>query len=272
MHYALSHNPSLIILDDPISSFDTNKKYAIINRLFANIKSRNSFFGKTVLMLTHDFQPVIDFVSVGKPNKQAVSASYMRNDAGIITITEIADSDIISLPIMLFENAKNNAFNVMHRIICIRKLLEHTIGNLKHEASYNIISSLLHGKEEPTYLDDTKMEANEINTGETYIKEFITGFSYTKLHNETFQKDKLISQYSSEHNSYFKLQIFRVILGILSLRSKLDNAPLVKYIDEQFHIENDSIYYLNLTKFDLVPDFVIPACTQFLIDEKVLTS
>jgi len=272
MHYALSHNPSLIILDDPISSFDTNKKYAIINRLFANIQSRNSFFRKTVLMLTHDFQPVIDFVSVGKPNKQAVSASYMRNDAGIITITEIADSDIISLPIMLFENAKNNAFNVMHRIICIRKLLELTKGNLKQEASYNIISSLLHGKEEPTYLYDTKMEANEINTGETYIKEFITEFSYTKFHNDTFQKDKLISQYSSEHNSYFKLQIFRVILGILSLRSKLDNAPLVKYIDEQFHIENDSIYYLNLTKFDLVPDFVIPACTQFLIDEKVLTS
>lgn len=272
MHYALSHNPRLIILDDPISSFDTNKKYAIINRLFANTQSRNSFFRKTVLMLTHDFQPVIDFVSVGKPNKQAVSASYMRNDAGIITITKITDSDIISLPIMLSENAKNNAFSVMHRIICIRKLLEHTNGNLKHEASYNIISSLLHGKEEPTYLDDTKMEANEINTGEAYIKEFITEFSYAKFHNDTFQKDKLISQYSSEHNSYFKLQIFRVILGVLSLRSKLDNAPLVKYIDEQFHIENDSIYYLNLTKFDLVPDFVIPACTQFLIDEKVLTS
>ncbi len=271
MHYALSHSPSLIILDDPISSFDTNKKYAIINRLFANIKSRNSFFRKTVSMLTHDLQPVIDFVSVGKPNKQAVSASYMRNDEGIITITEITESDIISLPIMLFENAKNTTFNIMHRIVCIRKLLEHTNGNLKHEASYNIISSLLHGREEPTYLDDAKMEASEIDIGETYIKGFIAEFSYAKFHKDIFQKDILISQYSSEQNSYFKLQIFRVILGILGLRSKLDHAPLVKYIDEQFHIENDSIYYLNLTKFDLVPDFVIPACTKFLIDEKVLT-
>lgn len=272
MHYALSYDPNLIILDDPISSFDTNKKYAIINRLFANIPSRNSFFRKTVLMLTHDFQPVIDFVSVGKPNREAVSASYMRNNAGIITITEITDSDIISLPIMLFENAKNNAFNLIHRITCIRKLLELTNGNLNHEPSYNIISSLLHGKEEPTYRDDTKMEAKEINTGETYIKEFIVEFSYAKFHDDTFQKDKLISLFSSEQNSYFKLQVFRVILGVLSLKPKLDNAPLVKYIDEQFHIENDSIYYLNLTKFDLVPDFVIPACTQFLIDEKVLTS
>ena len=50
----------------------------------------------------------------------------------------------------------------------------------------------------------------------------------------------------------------------------MDNDSLVKYIDEQFHVENDSIYYLNLTKYDLVPDFVIPACMQFLKTEKVI--
>ena len=38
MHYSLSQNPDLIILDDPISSFDSNKKYAIINRLFSSSK------------------------------------------------------------------------------------------------------------------------------------------------------------------------------------------------------------------------------------------
>ena len=32
MHYALSQDPDLIILDDPISSFDSNKKYAKIGR------------------------------------------------------------------------------------------------------------------------------------------------------------------------------------------------------------------------------------------------
>lgn len=61
MHYALSQNPDLVILDDPISSFDSNKKYAIINRLFSSDKVK-SFYKNTVLMLTHDLQPVIDFV------------------------------------------------------------------------------------------------------------------------------------------------------------------------------------------------------------------
>ena len=270
MHYALSRNPSLIILDDPISSFDTNKKYAIINRLFANIQSKNSFFRKTVLMLTHDFQPIIDFISVGKPNEQAVSANYMRNNTGKIDINEIEESDIISLPILLSENAKNNSLNSIHRITSIRKLLEHTNKNFNDESSYNIISSLLHGKDEPTYRDDSKMEASEISKGEAYIKEFIPDFSYTKYHNDSFTKDKLMSQFSTESNSYFKLQIFRVILAVYNLRSKVQNDSLIKYIDEQFHVENDSIYYLNLTKFDLVPDFVIPTCKQYLMDEKIL--
>lgn len=270
MHYTLSHNNSLIILDDPISSFDTNKKYAIINRLFAN--NNKSFFKKTVLMLTHDFQPVIDFVVVGKPNDQSIYAKYMRNNTGTIDVKEITNSDIISLPILLSKNSKDIKLNMIHRVVCIRKLLEHTRDDLRNEASYNIISSLLHGREEPTYQDNTKMLAAEISKGEEYIKIFIPEFLYSKFHKDIFQKDALIKQFVSENNSYFKVQIFRVILKVFCLKSKLDNAPLVKYIDEQFHVENDSIYYLNLTKFDLVPDFVIPACTQYLIDEKLLVT
>ena len=43
-----------------ISAFDEKKKFAIIRRLFDNKKL--SFRDKTVLMLTHDFQPIIDYV------------------------------------------------------------------------------------------------------------------------------------------------------------------------------------------------------------------
>ena len=111
MHYALSQNPDLIILDDPISSFDSNKKYAIINRLFMNTTKKKSFFKKTVLMLTHDFQPIIDFVINNKPNGQFVTASFFRNNDGEICEMEITENDIKSLPIFLAENAKNEALN-----------------------------------------------------------------------------------------------------------------------------------------------------------------
>jgi hypothetical protein len=65
MFDAISHNAEMVILDDPISSFDSNKKYAIINRLFKTGDKNNSLYQRTVLMLTHDFEPVIDYIQVG---------------------------------------------------------------------------------------------------------------------------------------------------------------------------------------------------------------
>jgi len=123
MHYALSQEPELVILDDPISSFDNNKKYAIISRLFSS--KRSSFYRKTVLMLTHDLQPVIDYVINNKPTGEYVSAYFLQNKAGLISEKEISASDIRSLPTMLVENAKNENLNKIHRIASLRKFLEH---------------------------------------------------------------------------------------------------------------------------------------------------
>lgn len=153
--------------------------------------------------------------------------------------------------------------------MCALSDFQVTNSNLSNDASYNVISSLLHGKEKPTYRDDSEMNADEVSEAETFIKGFIPDFSYTQYRNDNFTKENLLNQFSAEDNNYFKLQIFRVILAVYNLRSKIQNDSLIKYIDEQFHVENDSIYYLNLTKFDLVPDFVIPTCEQFLKDEGI---
>lgn len=49
MYYAISKNVDLIVLDDPISSFDSNKKYAIINRLFENRTDKKVFLEEQYL-------------------------------------------------------------------------------------------------------------------------------------------------------------------------------------------------------------------------------
>ncbi len=73
MFDAISKNAELIILDDPISSFYSNKKYAIINRLFKTGDKANSLYQRTVLMLTHDFEPVIDYLQVGSGRHERTS-------------------------------------------------------------------------------------------------------------------------------------------------------------------------------------------------------
>jgi len=270
MHHAVSKNPSIIVLDDPISSFDSNKKYAIINRLFVNAPNRNSFFKKTVLMLTHDFQPVIDFIVNNKPNSACVSASFLKNNKGIITETPITQNDVKALPILLVENAKDESLNKVHRIVSLRKFLEISPQNEIGKLSYNLLSCLLHGHKKPIYLDETEMPPIDIALGEQLIKDFIADFNYIQYVNDVFNKDSLVELFISENNMYFRLQVFRTLVVIMKLKSKITNYPLMKYIDEQFHIENDYICSLNFNKYNTVPDFVIPECFKFLQKENVI--
>ena len=59
LYSAIKENPDLIILDDPVSSFDDNKKYAIMNMLF---HGKDNLQNKSVLLLTHDFNIIIDII------------------------------------------------------------------------------------------------------------------------------------------------------------------------------------------------------------------
>ena len=61
MYDVLKNDPDLVVLDDPISSFDGNKKFAIINMLFMG---KHSLKNRTVLLLTHEFNTVIDVIII----------------------------------------------------------------------------------------------------------------------------------------------------------------------------------------------------------------
>lgn len=126
MYYALSKNPNLIILDDPISSFDGNKKYAIINRLFCNKGDyEDSFYNKTVLMLTHDFEPIIDFGINHKPTKET-NMWYLKNNNGIIQEQKInVSSDVLSTIKFYYNESINEDNNIISRICFLRKYIEH---------------------------------------------------------------------------------------------------------------------------------------------------
>jgi hypothetical protein len=269
MHYALSQRADLIILDDPISSFDINKKYAIINRLFLNNPRRRSLYKKTVLMLTHDFQPVIDFVVNSKPNGSSTHAAFLRNDNGKISQIEITETDIRSFTRLLAENAKSNDLNQVHRITSLRKLIEHSQMSRGQEMAYNLLSCLLHGKPKPSFKDDTLMSVTDIRDGEHFIKEYIPDFDYPTYLSGAFTRAKIVNLYLTETNDYFRLQVFRVLVELTGLRAKIED-PLMKYIDEQFHVENDYIYYLDMIKYNVVPSFVLPKCTEFLKKEHVI--
>ncbi|MFC2006565.1 AAA family ATPase [Chloroflexota bacterium] len=271
MHDALRQQPDIIILDDPISSFDSHKKYAIINRLFSS--KQNSLYKKTVLMLTHDLQPLIDLLVVTKPVHEYVCAHFLQNNDGVICEQEITQEDIRPLPTLLTEHSKDQSLNVIHRMACLRKLLDSTPkDNDRTVNAYHLLSSLFHLRQEPTLQDNvTKLTHDQIKQGEEFIRQYISDFRYSEYSKKILDKEYLLKSFDSETKPYIRLQIFRMLLLTFDIKSKISDDALVKYIDEQLHIENDYLFSLDFLKYDIVPDFVIPRCSNFLKKECKIT-
>src|ERR1044072_6433028 len=59
MHQVRRDAPDLVVLDDPVSSFDKTKKFAILYKLF---HGKQRLRGFPTLLLTHDIDPAIDIV------------------------------------------------------------------------------------------------------------------------------------------------------------------------------------------------------------------
>ena len=129
--------------------------------------------------VTHDFQPIIDFVINNKPiHSDYVSVYFLRNQAGKITEQEITATDVKSLPILLAENAKNECLNKIHRMASLRKLIEHMPKNPEQDLAYILLSCLFHGKMRPVYKNGTELTSEEIKSGEEFIKKYVADFEY----------------------------------------------------------------------------------------------
>lgn len=270
MYYSLTKNPDLIILDDPISSFDGNKKYAIMNRLFENRKDGKSFYNRTVLMLTHDFEPAIDFGINHKPNGQ-IKISYLKNEFGNVIERDIEPKeDIKSIIQIYYENAMDDNLNIISRINFLRGYIEHTNvedSDIKNRA-YDILSSIIHGRNlSKKYKDEfIPLSDEEIDDGNSYIRKFIKEFNGREILNKITDKFILI-EYKKVDNNYIKLQLFRIYLELSNNRVKLKDDVLLKFVDEIYHIENDYMFSLNLIKFDIVPSYIISKIDKFMESE-----
>lgn len=273
MYYSVNQKSDLIILDDPISSFDSNKKYAIINRLFENRNDEKSLYGKNVLMLTHDFEPIIDFIINNKPNSGHAIAKYIKNIKGVIYEKEInKEKDIISILELCYKYSTLD-INIISRINFLRKYIEHTSFEKyeEKELAYDILSSMIHGRLKPTKKinrdEEVELTNEEIIKGERYIRCFINDFDYDNILKESYTKESLLNQFFYESNNYIRSQIFRVYLEITEERNSIEDDNLLKFIDEIYHIENDYIFSLDLIEFDTIPDYIMNKIEEYMKNE-----
>lgn len=262
MYEALHKKPDLIVLDDPISSFDKSKKYAIIDMLFG--KDNGQLRNKTVLMLTHDLDPIIDTVKVlNTLFNNVCEANFLNTKKGVLSETKIKKQNLLSFA-QICKSALESELDVVVKLIYLRRHFE-IIDDLGDE--YQILSNLFHKRKKEECKDQRKEIGNDLmsevdfNSGIDKITNFVAGFDYVTNLAKLKDLESLKTLYSEVENSYAKLNIFRLIYD-----DNLAEIPSVlrKFINETFHIENELICQLNPNEYDLIPDFILEECDKFI--------
>ena len=199
MYETLSKNVDLIVLDDPISSFDRNKKFAIIDMLFMK---KRSFKNKTVLMLTHDFEPIIDMMhNLYKKFMNSISASFLVDNKGQLHEIAITKDDIKLSTEVCLENIENINEQII-KLIHLRRYYE-IISDKGIE--YELLSNLFHKRDIPIKIVngiEIKLAEDEISTASRNIRNYVADFEYQD--NLKYVKDDkmLISSYNAAVSNY----------------------------------------------------------------------
>lgn len=259
MYDALKENPDMIILDDPISSFDKNKKYAIIDMLFR--KDNSSLRGKTVLLLTHDIEPIVDMVYQHTDRFSKPFAYFLENNNGQLSEKKIEKSDIKTFIEVVEGNIKSDSHN-LNRLVHLRRFYEVTNDKA---LGYQLISNLLHKRTPPRLQNaevDREMTEEEKTSAITEIKVKINSFDYDSIIQLVSDDSEMIALYKSSNSNYEKLHLYRVIFD--NKGENIESDVILKFIHESCHIENNYIYQLDPCCYQLVPQYVIDECNRYI--------
>lgn len=256
----LSTEPDLIIFDDPVSSFDTNKKYGIMHYLF---KGKKSLKDKTVLMFSHDIEPIINFYKKGRTIPNSVVAYCLLNHDGIINEKIITADKLRSVIEQCEEVAYDGKSSILCRLINCRRLFE--IQN-NYEYAYNIISSLFHNKNKIVKLDGIELSDMQINKGKADIEKYIGNFDYNKIRKGFSDFELMKKEYFDAQSNYEKIELFRIINSYFILDGSDNN--IMKFINETYHIENSYLFQLDPYIYDCVPNYIVKVCDKAILDYK----
>lgn len=256
MYSQLKENADLIILDDPISSFDKNKKYAIIAMLF---RGEHSFRGRTVMMLTHDFDPIVDLIhepSIRKRFAPPPNGYFLWNNNGELQEKKILPDDVCSF-YQLAEKIISGETDEINKLVYWRRQLE-ACG--EKGVIWDIVSSLLHGREYPIRRkgnEEVRLTAEEFEEGVLQIRAKFPAFDYQRIYERISDPATLIELYHNTTCGYEKVQLYRLI------DSELEKNPIIKkYVDESYHVENDCLFQLNPEKYEIVPNYIVEFCNN----------
>ena len=284
MHEAIKKPNGVFILDDPISSFDYDKRYGVLYALFSD-RSRlfsNNFKGKTVIVMTHDLLVISDLIRIQVPGVKAggVNGSYLSVDReGKLTCTALNSQSLAPYTQLLYKEILNNRTRprifgyVRIRQYC--ELLRHDPEErkTKYAWTFSLLSDLVHGRDRQKTLEYHKWvnpDEKKIAMCENLIEK-LTGWKVNFWKEIDFYSNcmnHLVDLYYNHSlTSDDKLLVVRLMLerdGTLSS----DSSIMKRFADEACHIGGSYLFQLDSKEYDQVPFYVIDWCDKVAAEAK----
>lgn len=264
MHQVRRDEPDLVVLDDPVSSFDKTKKFAILHKLF---HGRQSLRGFTTLLLTHDIEPAIDIVRTstsGQFQAAGPAVHFLQSREGRVEEKPIQAADIMTFSQVCDENIDSSADPVIKCIYLRRRYEVHG----ERGAEYDVLSSLLHIRDEASAKGEKgefiPLDEPQRDQAISEIRKVIPSFDYEALLKQLKDREVLKAKFEDTNVGYEKVQIFR-IGSALDPDAPGGDAAFKKFVNESYHIENEYVMQLNPREFDAVPEHVVQACADLLV-------
>lgn len=256
----------LIIIDDPVSSFDENKKFAILYYLFN--KTTGILRNKTVLILTHDMWPLLDIINKHLVEVRKKTASLLVCSNGKLYELPISGNDIqntISYERFCALKESNNYLKIVH----LRKYYE-MLGMEDNKNVYDLLSSAEKRFKHPLVKIDGQyipMSNEDKSKAIEQIRKDIKDFEYETFV-EAYESTKtLIDMYKCSSSKISKLILARQIFGDISKSGNDRDTIIFNFISQQYHIEN--LYLYTIKGFDNIPQYIISFCDE-LVNKKEL--
>lgn len=262
---AVQKNPDLIVLDDPISSFDGKKKFSLLKMMFLS-DAKECFRNRTVLMMTHDLCPVIDALKVFRGSFSPIpKVDYLHTSNSKVIEIEVEHGDLLNIRELTLKKVEKEETDVLFRAAYLRRLKE--IDGEKGCSSYQMLSSLLHAKDATIKMLDgqeRKMTQDERIEAEREIATYIKGFSFESALKKAKDNAYLTSLYRGASCRKEKVLLFRILYGTDSL-----NPVVRKFVNETYHVEDEYLFQLDPEKYNGIPDFVIEELDKIVLKNGV---
>lgn len=281
MFEVLHEQRPLAVLDDPISSFDYDKRYGVLYALFAKDGPfAKNLRGESVLVMTHDFLVVSDLIKLPGQGLSAAKGQFLSCDAkGVLRSVALDASVVVPYTQLLRKQIKAaSASPEIIRLIYVRnlcELLRKTSEDRKTRFGWTfcLLSEIVHGREAQVIIGKHNLpgrKCRQVAMCESCVKE-LTGqtFDFWKAVDcYSNCNELLVNIYESEQlASIDKLHVVRLLIERDS--ELAEGASIMKrFADESCHIGGSYLYQMDGRTYDQVPFYVVDWCDTVVAKAK----